>query len=549
MKILFYKNSKKSFVYFLLILLLISGADFVFFIVNNKVGTAFYEIISVFALLLLPLIIFRNHLRLYAWLLLPIVIFVPVTIACMKWYFVPINDSIVIITLNTNMQESLELVRGYIFPFILIMCSCLFCYLIFLSKTPKQISFKKSAIISSGSLLLILSLPFIKGREDNYLKQLRGIYYSVYPTSFFYCVSKVYNQYRIIDLSTKHRANFKFNAVQSPAVSKQQVYVLVLGESSRYDHWGINGYARNTSPNLAKRENFISFSNTNTNAYITEYAVPLILTGVSPEKFDQNYQQKSIVGAFNEAGFNSYWISGQIDDGHIRIHIQDAVNKYLLLQSSKSTKNIHRDEELLSKFATVLNEPGDKKFIVLHLQGSHYDYSVRYPDAFDKFQPSNKTIASQSTDYKSKDLIVNSYDNSILYSDYILDSVISLVKSKPIISSVFYISDHGENLFDDSRHLSQHAYPEPSKYIAHVPFFVWYSDSLQKLTPKKIEALQQNRNKQSSAQNLFYTYTDICGIKIPGIDPLKSLCNKNFIEMPRNILGGEFKIYNADLLH
>ena len=137
----------------------------------------------------------------------------------------------------------------------------------------------------------------------------------------------------------------------------------------------------------------------------------------------------------------------------------------------------------------------------------------------------------------------------MLYSDYILDSVISMVNLKPVVSSVFFISDHGENLFDDDRHLSQHAYPEPSKYIAHIPFFVWYSDSLNKLATSKISNLISNKNKKSSAQNLFYTYLDICGIKIPGVDTTMSLCNSKFIEKPRYILGGGFKVYNSDSLH
>jgi glucan phosphoethanolaminetransferase (alkaline phosphatase superfamily) len=323
---------------------------------------------------------------------------------------------------------------------------------------------------------------------------------------------------------------------------------MVIGESSRYDHWSINGYNRNTNPRLSKLDNLISFSNTNTNAYITEYSVPLILTGVNPTSFEENYKRKSILDAFKEAGFKTYWISNQIDHGNISLHRDNADKKILTPQSSKSTINIHQDIELLSKLETVLKEPGDKKFIVLHVQGSHYDYSVRYPDQFDIFKPSNKSIKTLSNDYKSKEIIVNSYDNSIIYSDYILDSIISIVKSKPVLSSVLFISDHGENLFDDDRHLSQHAYPIPSKYIAHIPFMLWYSDAFNKMAPDKIAFLKSNRNKKSTAQNVFYTYTDICGIKIPGIDTSLSLCTQNFMELSRNILGGEFKVYNSDSL-
>ena len=252
--------------------------------------------------------------------------------------------------------------------------------------------------------------------------------------------------------------------------------------------------------------------------------------------------------AFKETGFKTYWISNQIDHGNISLHRDNADKKLLTPQSSKSTVNIHQDIELLAKLEAVLNEPGEKKFIVLHVQGSHYDYSVRYPNEFDVFKPSNKSIKTLSNDYKKKEVIVNSYDNSILYSDYILDSVITMIKSKQVLSSLMFISDHGENLFDDDRHLSQHAYPEPSKYIAHVPFLFWYSDELNKISPDKISYLNSNKNKKSTAQNVFYTFTDICGIKIPRIDSSLSLCSPEFKEIPRKILGGEFKVYNSDSL-
>jgi glucan phosphoethanolaminetransferase (alkaline phosphatase superfamily) len=542
------KNYKASFGYFFLIILLITGADFVFLVHDQKIKIALIGLVCISCLLLIPIVLFRNHLRLYAWLLFPIIFFVPFTIACMIFYHVPINDSMVVITINTNSQEAFELIGGYILPFLILLSIVFFAYFLCLSRLPKTIGLRSSMWISLISILLIISAPFVIGRESSYPKQIKGIFYSYYPTSFFYSVGLVLNQYKVIHASTRQRQQFKFNSVQSPAIAKKQVYILVLGESSRYDHWSINGYFRNTNPKLSNQQNLITFSNMHTNAYITEYSVPLIITGVNPSAFEENYKRKSIIDAFKEAGFYTYWLSNQIDHGNISLH-RDAVDKKILMpQSSKSTLNIHQDVELLSKLESVLKEPGDKKLIILHFQGSHYDYSVRYPNEFDLFKPSNKTIKTLSNDYKNKETIVNSYDNSILYTDYILDSVISIVKSKPVVSSVLYISDHGENLFDDDRHLSQHAFPIPSKYIAHIPFFIWYSDDLLKITPAKIAFLESNKNKKSSAQNVFFTYTDLCGIKIPGTDSLLSLCNPKFKETNRNILGGEFKIYNSDSL-
>ena len=84
-------------------------------------------------------------------------------------------------------------------------------------------------------------------------------------------------------------------------------------------------------------------------------------------------------------------------------------------------------------------------FVVLHTIGSHYQYSLRYPDEFDIFKPSSEWLNLK----EYKDLIINSYDNSILYADFIIDGVIEVLNKNNFISSVMYISDHGENLFDE----------------------------------------------------------------------------------------------------
>ena len=84
--------------------------------------------------------------------------------------------------------------------------------------------------------------------------------------------------------------------------------------------------------------------------------------------------------------------------------------------------------------------------------------------------------------------------------------------------------------------------------MAHIPFFVWYSDELNKIVPDKITHLNSNKNKKVIAQNVFFTFTELCGLKIPGVDSTLSLCNSNFKEIPRKILGGEFRVYNSDSL-
>ncbi len=217
-------------------------------------------------------------------------------------------------------------------------------------------------------------------------------------------------------------------------------------------------------------------------------------------------------------------------------------------EGAKTNITQNMDMMLVDKLKSVLNEPGKNKFIVLHTLGSHFDYSLRYPDSFDVFKPSYKTISAIPDDTAHINVLVNSYDNSILYADAIIDSVISLVASKNALSSVTYISDHGENLMDNEHQLVYHGYPKPSKYVAHIPFFVWYSPKLAAQFPEKINHLIQNKNAPIASSNFIATVTNLVGIRSPKIDSTKSVSNSHFKSVQRHILGSK-QIFNVDSLN
>ena len=202
------------------------------------------------------------------------------------------------------------------------------------------------------------------------------------------------------------------------------------------------------------------------------------------------------------------------------------------------------DMQLVDTLKKILSQQGDQKFIVIHGLGSHYSYSARYPDQFDVFKPSNKTVNTKLTDRKSKNILINSYDNSICYTDAVIDSVISLVNKQNAFSSVTYISDHGEDLMDDSRGLtSHHQGTPPTKYIAHVPFFVWYSQKLQAKYPEKISNLVQHKNAKVSSQNLIYSLTSMVGIHYPTQDSLKDITSEYYKNNQQLIMGESRKVY------
>ncbi|MGZ3757147.1 MAG: phosphoethanolamine transferase [Mucilaginibacter sp.] len=549
-------EGKVRYIYPFLLVLFICLSDTLNTLLYKDYYYASIVFIASLCFVFLPLYLLRNRLKLYlVYLSIPIII-LPIKFACYIIYKVPFDESVILLIYNTNFQEASEMLSNYLWTIgIGVIGYTLTVYLAFVNR-PAKVPAKSTKYISLSSLCIIFILPLIftySGR--NYGQRYKRVIINSYPGSYLVLAKNIFLQSRLIFFSNSARAKFTFSARQD-SISDQQVHVLIIGESCRYDHWGINGYSRNTSPRLEKRENLISFTNAASGGYITEIAVPLLLTGVGAENYASHFKQKSIVSAFNEVGFNSFWISNQSDRGNVTIHSSEAENQFFSLGSEHGGNSEEADDEsekkslknmdmgLVEQLKTILSKPGNKKFIVLHTLGSHFSYNARYPDNFDIYKPSYKTIAAKPQNRDFKNVLVNSYDNTILYSDMVVDSVISLVSKLNAFSSVTYMADHGEDLLDDDRNLVYHANPVPSKYVAHIPFFMWYSQKLAKKFPEKINNLNTHKTFEISSQDLIYTLTSLAGIRYPTQDSLKNIAGPYFRSQEPLIMGdkGIYKV-------
>jgi glucan phosphoethanolaminetransferase (alkaline phosphatase superfamily) len=456
------------------------------------------------------------------------------------------SEATILMIINTNHNEALELLRNYLVVLIIFMVIYLAALYLLYRRVPNTMNTKKTVYVSSISLMALAVSPFpIYDHSLSYSENIRDALYDIFPGNVISGINNVLYQDKFVKQGESERKNFSYHSWQDTSIKGKQIHILIVGESSRYDHWGVNGYPRNTSPNLSKRKDLVSYSDAAAGGFMTEWAVPLLLTGVGADHYESNFHRKSIIGAFNEAGFNSYWITNQTDYlGYFKVHSLEAQKGYYLLTDFRSTKNVVMDMQLVDTLKKILNQPGDKKFIVIHGLGSHYSYSARYPDQFDVFKPSNKSVTTKLTDGKSKNILINSYDNTICYTDAVIDSVISLVNKQNAFSSVTYISDHGEDLMDDSRGLtSHHQGSPPTKYIAHVPLFIWYSPKLQAKYPDKVANLVQHKDAKISSQNIIYSLTSMVGIHYPTQDSLKDITSAYYKDNQQLIMGESRKVY------
>ena len=355
----------------------------------------------------------------------------------------------------------------------------------------------------------------------------------LYPVNICYNLYLAFERNAASENYKEVSRNFKFDARSEHSATAPEVYVMVVGETARAHNFSLYGYPRNTNPLLSKTPGIKAFPNVTTQSNTTHKSVPMLLSAASAEDFERLFHEKGILAAFKEAGFHTVFISNQLPNHSFIDFLGEQADEHYFLKKEDALQGNHYDEDLLQKLDEILPKADAsssahyhyryrKLFVVLHSYGSHFNYQERYPRSFAYFKPDSRSEAKSEN---RRDLL-NAYDNTIRYTDYILHGIIErLQKWEGIqtktdgvygqpISAMLYTSDHGENIFDDDRHLFLHAAPKASDYELHVPFIIWTSEGFSKQYPDILKALGENRSKQvQSSLSAFHTMLGIGGIQ------------------------------------
>ena len=321
----------------------------------------------------------------------------------------------------------------------------------------------------------------------------------------------------LADLNRRSAA-FRFHAHLAEPNTEPQVIVMVIGESSRYDRWSLNGYDRDTNPLLSKEDNLVVLRDVITSVSATRLSVPVIISRKpATQSLKDGFSEKSFLTAFKEAGYKTFWLSNQISFGKFDTPVSvfakeaDVVD---FLNLGGFTDNSNYDEVLFGPLKHAVADPAPKKLIVLHTLGSHWNYSHRYPKQFDKWLPSLYGVDKPVyTDIRIKDKLNNSYDSSILYTDWFLDHVVKALKDADQPAAMLYVADHGQTLYDGSCRLAFHGHN--TQYEFHVPAFAWYSDSYAERFPDKVTQLRRHRKAKLATENMFHTLLDLGDVRYP----------------------------------
>jgi glucan phosphoethanolaminetransferase (alkaline phosphatase superfamily) len=512
--------------------------------------TSFYVFFYI-SLLLLPMAVIKP--RIFAYLSVPFLLLMPLELIHVINYDGFSTLAAIVSSIETDPREAIEFTNNYrpyfyiFYPLVLVAIVANLQYLKADYKLTKltRIGIALCFIVALSAFTIKTVYDLYDSNNDNISKGLDQLYLRLFhqnfPYSYFLKGYEYWKQMSVMADELDKRKNFVFGAKtdRQELQHMKPVVVLVIGETSRAYNWQLNGYGRATNPYLAARKHLVYFTDAISAATHTTQTLSLVLTRATPLNINPFYTEKSIVTAFHEAGFKTIWISNQ--------NMVSGVESTLYATTLEADERIftNTDYEVDPKMDGVL-VPLLKKalsdnqmhplFIVVHTLGSHEVYRKRYPADFRIFKPD-----SQSDDYNFaspgiRERLINSYDNSILYTDFVLDRIIDTVADSGRTATVTYFSDHGENILDNGSSRFGHGGVIPTLYVTDVPIFVWVSEKFRTYFPEKYNNLKMNASKPVSNLYLFDTLLDLGGIEIGGNVGEQSLAREHSFPNHRYVL-------------
>ncbi|HJR29763.1 MAG TPA: phosphoethanolamine--lipid A transferase [Pseudomonas sp.] len=287
---------------------------------------------------------------------------------------------------------------------------------------------------------------------------------------------------------------------------RKSLTVLVVGESARAENFGILGYDRDTTPTLDKEAGLIAFTDVHSCGTETAVSVPCMFSNMGRKDYNASKakSQEGLLDVLKHAGLEVIWRDNQSGCKGTcdRVTVDDVSN---LKDPVLCANSECRDEILLQGLQHFIDTLDKDTVLVLHQMGSHGpEYFKRYPKEYEHFTP---VCESNALNNCSRESIVNGYDNTLVYTDHVLSTLIDLLRSNQdkVDTAMLYLSDHGESLGEYNLFLHGTPYMLAPEQQKHVAMLAWFSDSYQKSFSVDTHCLQLSREKPLSQDNLFHS--------------------------------------------
>ncbi|MBX9906127.1 MAG: phosphoethanolamine--lipid A transferase [Burkholderiales bacterium] len=378
--------------------------------------------------------------------------------------------------------------------------------------TPGRELRTKSAVIVSGIALSILLVWVFSAEYASILRNHRELRFMLTPTnminSTYGYLSQRYRKSRQIETASDVRR------ILSPSVNANpSLLVLVIGETARASDFSLNGHDRLTNPLLSTKD-ILYFSNAQACGTATAVSLPCMFSdlGEAGYSLEKARSRENLIDVLIRAGLDVIWLDNNSGCKGIctRASYESLASRN---DSSLCNDNNCLDEIFVKALQDRLLDLKKDTVLVMHMKGSHGPaYFRRYPQRFEAFKPACKSVDLSSC---NPETIHNAYDNTILYTDFVLFSVIEVLGKnlQHISSALFYVSDHGESLGENGLYL--HGMP---KFIAprtqiDIPIIAWLSDEFSARTGINKDCINDQRQQPYSHDYVFHTILGIWNIK------------------------------------
>ena len=438
----------------------------------------------------------------------------------MNSYSVVIDTEMIRNSMQTNLNESLDLVNIQLFVY-LIFLGIIPAYMVY--KTPiiyrgfKAEVVAKLKTIGMALVVIVVMLVSFSKFYTSFFREHKPLRYYTNPTYWIYSIGNYIG--KTFESGEVIVEPIGLDAMIDENSTKKKLTIMVVGEATRADHFSLNGYKRETNP-LLKKEDIVNFTNVASCGTSTAVSVPCMFSwyGRSDYSYKKGIRKENVLDVLaHTKKVSVLWRDNNSDSKGVAIRLP--------YEDYKSNKNNIvckegecRDEGMLVGLDDYIKKQKENNIlIVLHQMGNHGPaYYKRYLKAFEQFTPVCETNQLEEC---SQESINNAYDNALLYTDYFLSKVINLLKNynQEYETSMIYMSDHGESLGENGIYLHGMPYFMAPDAQTHVATVMWFGEK------EKYDKVDST--KSYSQDNLFHTILGLYDVKTEVYDKKMDILN------------------------
>ncbi|MEO6680795.1 MAG: phosphoethanolamine transferase CptA, partial [Pseudomonas sp.] len=468
------------------------------------------------------------------------------SMASLGYFFIyqqEFSQSVIFIMFESNVSEAGEYMTQYFAWWMVLafLAHTAFAYFLWTRLRPVYMPRGRALVAATAILVAVVGYPLIKqtartgslaGGFEKFETRIEPAVPWQMAVAYHRYLDTLAGMQDMLDSASKipPLKNLKNTMADQPST-----LVLVVGESTNRQRMSLYGYNRETTPELDKlKDQLAIFNNVITPRPYTIEALQQVLTFADEENPDLYLTTPSLVSMMKQAGYKTFWITNQqtmTKRNTMLTTFSEQADEQVYLNNNRNQNAAQYDGDVIEPFNKALTDPAPHKLIVVHLLGTHMSYQYRYPPTFNQFKDRTGVPAGVHDDEVPT---YNSYDNAVLYNDFVVSSLIKDYAKVDPNGFLLYLSDHGEDVFDSPGHntLGRNE-NKPTAPMYTIPFMAWASSKWRDTHDWNFAA---DLSRPYSSSQLIHTWADLAGLSFDELDRSKSLVSDSF--KPRPLLIG-----------